>query len=82
MLVTGSMLQWFGFFSVSYRSGATFVHDTFAWIIFIVVVGHVLMAVTHWDALRSIFKGWVSESWAKRHAGRWLQEQKSGEDTQ
>ena len=27
MLVTGSMLQWFRFFSVSLRQGATFVHD-------------------------------------------------------
>jgi formate dehydrogenase subunit gamma len=80
MLVTGSMLQWFRFFPVSFRSGATFVHDTFAWVIFIVVVGHIVMALTHPVALRSIFTGWVSESWAKRHAGRWLkEEQLSGE---
>jgi formate dehydrogenase subunit gamma len=74
MLVTGSMLQWFRFFSVSLRSGATLVHDIFAWAIFIVVIGHIVMAVTHREALRSIFKGWVSESWAKRHSGRWLKE--------
>jgi len=74
MLVTGSMLQWFRFFSVSLRSGATLVHDIFAWAIFIVVIGHIVMAVTHREALRSIFKGWVSESWAKRHSRRWLKE--------
>ena len=74
MLVTGSMLQWFRFFPVSMRSGATLVHDVFAWLIFIVVIGHIVMAVTHREALRSIFKGWVSESWAKRHSGRWLKE--------
>jgi formate dehydrogenase subunit gamma len=79
MLVTGSMLQWFRFFPVSFRSGATFAHDTFSWVIFIVVVGHVVMAFTHRDALRSIFSGWVSESWAKRHAGRWLKEERSSE---
>jgi formate dehydrogenase subunit gamma len=79
MLVTGSMLQWFRFFPVSYRSGATFVHDIFAWAIFIVVVGHIVMALTHREALRSIFKGWVSESWAGRHAGRWLKEVRLGE---
>ena len=74
MLVTGSMLQWFRFFSVSLRSGATFVHDVFAWAIFVVVIGHVVMALTHRDALRSIVKGWVSRSWAERHAPRWLDE--------
>jgi formate dehydrogenase subunit gamma len=75
MLVTGSMLQWFRFFSVSWRSGATFVHDAFAFAIFFVVIGHVVMAVTHRDALRSIFTGWVSRSWAQRHAPRWLDEE-------
>jgi len=79
MLVTGSMLQWFRFFPVSMRSGATLVHDIFAWLIFIVVIGHIVMAVTHREALRSIFKGWVSESWATRHAGSWLKEERRSE---
>jgi len=74
MLVTGSMLQWFRFFSVSLRQGATFVHDAFAFAIFAVVIGHIVMALTHRDALRSIFKGWVSEQWAKAHAPKWLEE--------
>lgn len=80
MLVTGSMLQWFRFFPVSLRSGATFVHDIFAWAIFIVVVGHIVMALTHREALRSIFSGWVSEGWAKGHAGRWLKEERPREE--
>jgi formate dehydrogenase subunit gamma len=75
MLVTGSMLQWFRFFSVSWRSGATFVHDLFAFAIFFAVIGHIAMALTHRDALRSIFKGWVTRSWAERHAARWLDEE-------
>ena len=75
MLVTGSMLQWFRFFSVSWRSGATFVHDLFAFAIFFVVIGHIVMALTHRDALRSVFKGWVSRGWAERHAARWLDEE-------
>lgn len=74
MLVTGSMLQWFRFFSVPLRSGATFVHDIFAWIIVIVVAGHILMALTHREALKSIFTGHISRRWAQRHAGRWLNE--------
>lgn len=74
MLVTGSMLQWFRFFSVSYRQGATFVHDAFAFAIFAVVIGHIALAITHREALRSIFTGWVSERWAATHAPRWLKE--------
>jgi formate dehydrogenase subunit gamma len=76
MLVTGAMLQWFRFFPVPWRQGATFVHDVFAFAIFIVVIGHIVMALTHPGSLKSIFRGWVSESWAARHAGAWLKEEK------
>lgn len=76
MLGTGSILKWFRFFPVDWRTGATFVHDLLAAGIFVVVFGHVAFALTHPDALRSMFKGWVSESWATRHAGGWLDELK------
>jgi formate dehydrogenase subunit gamma len=59
---------------VSWRSGATFVHDVFAFAIFFVVIGHIFMALTHRDSLRSIFTGWVGKSWADRHAERWSNE--------
>ncbi len=77
MVATGSMLQWFRFFPVPWRQGATFVHDTFALLIFIVVFGHIYMALTHRDSLRSVFKGWVSEKWAATHAAAWLKEVQS-----
>jgi formate dehydrogenase subunit gamma len=38
-------LQWFRFFPVPWREGATFVHDAFALAIFIVVIGHIIMAL-------------------------------------
>ncbi|MGP0029797.1 MAG: cytochrome b/b6 domain-containing protein [Acidimicrobiales bacterium] len=75
MLATGLMLKWFGFFPVSWRTGATFVHDVLAFAIFIVVIGHILFALTHRDSLRSMIKGWVSEEWAARHAPAWLAEE-------
>lgn len=81
MLATGSMLQWFRFFPVPWRQGATFVHDIFAFLIFAVVIGHVYMALTHQDSLRSIFKGWVSEKWAATHAAGWLKELQSSKDS-
>jgi formate dehydrogenase subunit gamma len=79
MLATGSMLQWFRFFPVPWRQGATFVHDIFAFLIFAVVIGHIYMALTHRDSLRSIFKGWVSEKWAATHAAGWLKELQSSD---
>jgi formate dehydrogenase subunit gamma len=76
-LATGAVLKWFRFFPVSWRTGATFVHDMFAFAIFAVVVGHVLFAVTHRESMRSMIKGWVSEAWASRHAPAWLIEEKA-----
>jgi formate dehydrogenase subunit gamma len=75
MLASGAILKWFQPFPVNWRTGATLVHEVFAWIIVIVIVGHIVMAVTHPDALRSIFRGWVTEAWAKRHAAGWLKEE-------
>jgi formate dehydrogenase subunit gamma len=74
MLATGSVLQWFRLFPVPWRTGATFVHDVFALAVFVVVIGHVIMALTHRGSLSSMIRGWVSENWAARHAAAWLQE--------
>jgi formate dehydrogenase subunit gamma len=75
MLGTGSMLKWYRFFPLSWRTGATFVHDVLALAIFVVVFGHVVFALTHRDALRSMIKGWVTEAWARAHASAWLSEE-------
>jgi formate dehydrogenase subunit gamma len=77
MLGTGSILKWYRFFPLDWRTGATFVHDVLALAIFIVVFGHIMFALTHRDALRSIVKGWVTESWARRHASGWLQQEEA-----
>jgi formate dehydrogenase subunit gamma len=71
MLVTGSMLQWFRFFSPSLRTGATFVHDVGAFVIVLVIVGHIFMALTHVDSLKSIFNGYVTRKWADEHSPNW-----------
>lgn len=74
LLATGSLLQWFRFFPITWRAGATFVHDSFALAVSIVIIGHIVMAVTHRDALKAIFTGRVNEQWAQRHAPGWLAE--------
>ncbi len=74
LLASGSVLQWFGFFPLGWRTGATFVHDVVAALVFVVVLGHVAFAVAHRDALRAMVGGWVTEPWARRHAPGWLRE--------
>jgi formate dehydrogenase subunit gamma len=74
MLGTGVILEWFGLFPVSWRTGATFVHEVLGFVIVVVVVGHVVMALTHPESLRSMVGGWVSEGWAARYAPGWLAE--------
>ncbi len=77
MLGTGGVMAWFGLFPVSWRTGATFVHDTLALIIFVVVVGHIGIALAHPGSMRSMLSGWVSRDWAAKHAPRWLDEEDS-----
>jgi formate dehydrogenase subunit gamma len=77
MLATGFIMKWFRFFPVSWRTGATFVHDVLAFAIFAVVIGHILFALTHRESMRSMIKGWVTEAWASRHAPDWLREETS-----
>jgi formate dehydrogenase subunit gamma len=75
MLATGIVLRWFQFFPVSWRMGATFVHDLLALAIFVAVIGHIILAIAHPEAMRSMFSGWVSTRWAARHAPAWLNEE-------
>lgn len=71
MLASGSVLKWFTLFPLSWRTGATFVHDVLATVVVVVVTGHVVLALAHPQALRSMVTGTISEDWAHRHAGGW-----------
>jgi formate dehydrogenase subunit gamma len=73
-LASGFVLQWFGFFPLGWRTGATLVHDIVAVAVYAVVLGHVAFALSHRDALRSMMTGWVTEAWARRHAPLWVRE--------
>jgi formate dehydrogenase subunit gamma len=74
LFATGYILQWFRFFPVSWRTGATFSHDLFALAVFVAVAGHIALAVTHPESLKSMFTGTIGEKWASRHAPAWLDE--------
>ena len=80
MLGTGSILKWYRFFPLNWRTGATFVHDVLALGIFLVVTGHIVLGLTHREALRSILSGRVTAAWARRHASGWLAEEQAAGD--
>ena len=66
MLATGSIMKWFGPFPLSWRTGATFVHDWMFLALTVVVVGHVGKALADPDALRGMVRGTVPASWTRR----------------
>lgn len=78
MLMTGSVMHWPYYWPLSWRTGATFVHDVVAIGFLVLVLGHIGMALTHPPALRSIFTGRVNRAWARRHAPAWLDDLEEG----
>jgi formate dehydrogenase subunit gamma len=75
MLVTGSIMKWFGPFPLSWRTGATFVHDWLALGIWVSISAHVLLAFRDPDALRSMTRGAISARWARTRRPRWYEEE-------
>jgi formate dehydrogenase subunit gamma len=74
MLVSGSIMKWFGYFPLRYRTGATFVHDWTAIAAWAVITGHILFALNDTGSLRSMVTGRVSRAWAAHHHPRWAEE--------
>ena len=75
MLATGSIMNWFHYFPVDWRTGATFVHDWVAVILFVVVVGHIGMAFADPDSLGSMLGGTIDAGWARDKRPRWYEEE-------
>jgi formate dehydrogenase subunit gamma len=76
MLGTGLIMRWYRPWPLSWRTGATFVHDWLALAVSVTIIGHIVMALNDRDALRSMVRGTISADWAKRHAPSWF----SGDD--
>lgn len=75
MLATGSLLRWYQPFPLSWRAGATFVHNWLALLFFLAICGHIALALSDREALRSMLFGRISRRWAEAHAPAWLDEQ-------
>jgi hypothetical protein len=69
---TGLIMRWYGA-APSFRSGASFFHDVRATALVVVKVGHVMVALAHPDALRSMWTGGVSEARARQHGPEGLE---------
>jgi formate dehydrogenase subunit gamma len=77
MLGTGSLLRWYVPFPLSWRAGATFVHNWLSVLFVVMILGHIAMALSDREALRAMFGGRISRAWAARHAPAWLDESDS-----
>jgi formate dehydrogenase subunit gamma len=71
MLLTGSIMRWPRSFDLSWRTGATFVHDWVATVLVFTIVGHIVKAVSDPVALRGMVGGDVDGAWAAHHHPRW-----------
>jgi formate dehydrogenase subunit gamma len=74
MVATGSIMHWFDPFPIDVRTGATFVHDWFAFFIWASVIGHIWFAFADTDALRGMWRGTVTARWARNHRPAWYDE--------
>lgn len=75
MLATGAVMRWFDPFPLSWRTGATFVHDWLAIVLAVVIVIHIGKAVADREALGGMLGGSVGAPWARRHHPRWHDEE-------
>jgi formate dehydrogenase subunit gamma len=80
MLATGSIMRWYEPFPLSWRTGATFVHDWSAIAAWAVVAGHVVFALSRPPALRSMLTGRMARDYARDHHPRWAEEPEPAAD--
>lgn len=73
MWLTGIVMRFANSFSVTWRTGATFVHDWLFYAILVVVIGHIYMASKDREARRGMRHGVVDEDWARREHPAWAE---------
>jgi formate dehydrogenase subunit gamma len=75
MAVSG-LLLWYGEQDTRYRyAGTVYIHDWGAWILILLVAGHIYLAVLHpatRHALRGMTLGEVDRTWAEEHHAKWV----------
>ncbi len=74
LLLSGMVMYLTKLTPLTWRSGATFVHDWFALAVGLLVVGHIVMATKDPYAMAGMRTGRVSLRWARREHGAWARE--------
>lgn len=74
LLVSGTVMHFTGLTRITWRTGATFVHDWFALGVGLLVAGHIWFAVRDADAMRGMRTGSVPLGWARRQHAAWAEE--------
>lgn len=73
LLGTGVLMYWPDLVRLSWRTGATFVHDWFALAVGLLVLGHLYFALKDAEAMRAMRTGAVSLEWAARERRAWVE---------
>jgi formate dehydrogenase subunit gamma len=71
MLATGAVMRWYHPFPLAWRTGATFVHDSVAIVLFFFIAGHIVKALSEREAMEGMLTGEVGADWAQRKHPRW-----------
>ena len=74
LLATGTLMYFPDVARLSWRTGATFVHDWFALAFGLLVIGHISYAMRDPGSRRGMRSGWVTTTWARTHHAAWLDE--------
>jgi formate dehydrogenase subunit gamma len=74
LLGTGILMFFPELARLTWRTGATFVHDWFALALGLLVAGHLFFALTDAEARRGMRTGWVSAAWAREQHPVWADE--------
>ena len=81
LLATGTLMYFPDLARLSWRTGATFVHDWFALGLGLLVIGHISFAVRDPGSRRGMRSGSVTTTWAQKHHAAWLEEVVAAEST-
>jgi formate dehydrogenase subunit gamma len=79
LLGTGILMYFPDLARLTWRTGATFVHDWFALALGLLVVGHIFFALSDPEARRGMRTGWVNSAWARREHAAWADEVDPGD---
>lgn len=80
LLGTGTLMHFTGLAPLAWRTGSTFVHDWFALGLGLLVMGHLLFAISDPDAREGMRTGRVERRWAEKEHPAWVSAEDERDD--